>query len=131
MKFSLRILILLALVMGLQSFSQAQTKAVLSATIKTPGALCENCKKRIEAYVKPYDGIVEIIVNFRKGETRVKYITDRINIEEIKAYIANVGYDADDVLAAEDAYKRLPTPCKKAEDGGTHPKPKTPPQPAQ
>ncbi len=110
---------------------QAQTKAVLTATIKTPNALCENCKKRIEAYLKPYDGIMEVNVNFRKAETKVKYITDRINIEEIKAYIANCGYDADDVLAAEDAYKNLPKSCKKFEDGGGHPKPKTVPVPAQ
>ena len=107
------------------SFSiQAQTKAVLTAIIKTPNALCENCKKRIEGYVKPYDGIMEITVNYRKGETKVKYITDRINIEEIKAYIANCGYDADDVPANEDSYKRLPKSCKKFEDGGGHPKPK-------
>lgn len=114
--------------------TQAQVKAVVSATIKTPNALCENCKKRIESYVKPYDGMLEINVNFRKGETKVKFVTDRINIEEIKAYIANCGYDADDVLAAEDSYNRLPKTCKKFEDGGGHPKPKaTPatPQPAQ
>ena len=80
MKFTSRLLILLALVMGIQAVSNAQTKAVLTATIKTPGALCDNCKKRIEAYVKPYDGIIEINVNYRKGETKVKYITDRINI---------------------------------------------------
>lgn len=107
----------------------AQVKPVMTAIIKTPNALCENCKKRIESYVKPYDGVAEILVNYRKGETRVKYITDRINIEEIKAYIANCGYDADDVPAAEDAYKRLPLTCKKFEDGGGHPKPKTPPAP--
>ena len=111
--------------------ANAQVKPVVTAVIKTPGALCENCKKRIEAYVKPYDGMMEINVNYRKGETKVKFITDRINIEEIKAYIANCGYDADDVLAAEDAYARLPKPCKKAEDGGTHPKLKTPAVPAE
>lgn len=105
--------------------SNAQVKPVVTAIIKTPGALCESCKKRIEQYVKPYDGIMEITVNYKKGETKVKYITDRINIEEIKAYIANCGYDADDVLAAEDAYARLPKTCKKTEDGGTHPKLKT------
>ena len=121
-------LVLAFILVATSAFSQV--KAIQTATIKTPGALCENCKKRIEAYVKPYDGVMEINVNYRKGETKVKYYTDRINIEEIKANIANVGYDADDVLAAEDAYKRLPTPCKKWEDGGTHPKPKTPP-PAQ
>lgn len=106
------------------SGASAQVKPVVTAVIKTPNALCENCKKRIEGYVKPYDGVLEILVNYRKGETRVKYVTDRINIEEIKAYIANCGYDADDVLAAEDAYKRLPLSCKKFEDGGGHPKPK-------
>lgn len=104
--------------------SQAQVKPIVTTVIKTPNALCENCKKRIEAYVKPYDGILEILVNYRKGETKVKFVTDRINIEEIKAYIANCGYDADDVLAAEDAYKRLPQSCKKPEDGGGHPKPR-------
>jgi periplasmic mercuric ion binding protein len=117
------------LIAGLAFTGSAQTKTILSATIKTPNALCENCKKRIEAYVKPYDGMLEINVNYRKGETKVKYITDRINIEEIKAYIANCGYDADDVLAAEDAYNRLPKTCKKFEDGGGHPKPKVVPPP--
>ena len=92
--------------------------------IKTPNALCVNCKTRIESYLKQYDGITDVIVNFKKGETRVKFIKDRINIEEIKAYIANCGYDADDVPAAEDMYTRHPNSCKKPEDGGGHPKPK-------
>lgn len=111
--------------------ASAQVKPVVTAIIKTPNALCENCKKRIEAYVKPYDGVLEILVNYRKGETKVKFVTDRINIEEIKAYIANCGYDADDVPAAEDAYNRLPKPCKKPEDGGAHPKPKPAAVPVQ
>ncbi|HQW43544.1 MAG: cation transporter [Chitinophagaceae bacterium] len=114
----------LAIIISTASFSQV--KPIRVDTIKTPNALCENCKKRIEAYVKPYDGILEITVNYRKAETKVKYLTDRINIEEIKAYIANCGYDAGDVPAAEDAYERLPKTCKKFEDGGGHPKPKVP-----
>lgn len=94
------------------------------AIIKTPTALCESCKTRIETYLKRYDGVAEINVNYRKGETRVKYITDRTDIEQIKTAIANAGYDADDIPATEDAYKRLPKTCKKFEDGGGHPKPK-------
>lgn len=117
-------------VLGFSLAANTQIKAVVTATIKTPNALCENCKKRIEGYLfKSYDGLIEVNVNYRKGETKVKYYTDRINIEEIKAYIANCGYDADDVPAAEDAYNRLPITCKKFEDGGGHPKPKTPPPP--
>ena len=110
----------------------SQIKPVLIAVIKTPNALCENCKTRIETYLKRYDGVLEITVNYRKGETKVKYVTDRINIEEIKTAIANCGYDADDVQANEDAYNRLPKTCKKFEDGGGHPKPKVlPPPPPQ
>jgi mercuric ion binding protein len=102
----------------------SQVKPMMTAKIKTPNALCEECKKRIEAYLDRYDGITLVNVNYRKGETTVKYVTDRINIEEVKTAIANCGYDADDVPANEDSYKRLPKPCKKTEDGGSHPKPR-------
>lgn len=124
-----KILFIAIAFMGLSMAGKAQTKPVLTAVIKTPNALCENCKIRIEAYLKRYDGVLEITVNYRKGETKVKYVTDRINIEEIKTAIANVGYDADDVLADNDAYLRLPKTCKKFEDGGKHPKPKIPKPP--
>ena len=109
---------------GLATAGISQTKPVLTAVIKTPNALCELCKNRIETYLKRYDGVIEVTVNYRKGETKVKYVTDRINIEEIKTAIANDGYDADDVPANEDSYNRLPKTCKKFEDGGGHPKPK-------
>jgi hypothetical protein len=70
---------------------------------------------------------VGINVNFRRGETTVKYLTDRTDIEQIKTAISNAGYDADDVLANAESYKRLPKACKKFEDGGGHPKPKVQP----
>jgi len=122
-----KILMAIIATAGLSVAGLSQTKPVLTAIIKTPNARCENCKTRIENYLKRYDGVVEVTVNYRKGETKVKYVTDRINIEEIKTAIANCGYDADDVPADEDAYKRLPKTCKKFEDGGGHPKPKLPP----
>lgn len=114
---------------GLNGFSQ--TKPMLQVTISTPNALCAVCKTRIESYLKRYDGVLLVNVNYRKGETKVKYLTDRTDIEQIKAAIANCGYDADDVPAAEDIYNRLPKTCKKNEDGGGHPKPKTPPPPTE
>lgn len=98
--------------------ASAQVKPVLTAKIKTPTVGCEECKTRIETYLKRYDGVGYIMVNWRRKETTVKYITDRINIEEIKTAISNAGYDADDVPANEDSYKRLPKTCKKPEDGG-------------
>jgi periplasmic mercuric ion binding protein len=123
-----RLLFALLAVVSFTTVSFAQQKAIETAKIKTPGALCEACKPRIETYVKRIDGVMSINVNYRKGETTVKYVTDRTNIEEIKTAIANMGYDADDVPANEESYKRLPVTCKKPEDGGKHPKPKTIPE---
>jgi len=110
-----KVLFLAIVLTGVAITAHAQAKPVVSTIIKTPNALCEQCKTRIETYLKRYDGVLEINVNYRKGETKVKYITDRTDIEQIKTAIANCGYDADDVPATEDAYKRLPKSCKKFE----------------
>ena len=119
-----KLIIAIVAVAGLSIAGSAQqVKAVQTARIKTPTVGCEACKTRLETYLKRYDGISFINVNWRKKETTVKYITDRINIEEIKTAIANAGYDADDVPANPESYKRLPQTCKKPEDGG-HTKPK-------
>ncbi len=96
----------------------AQVKASLTAKIKTPTIGCDECKTRVETYLKRHDGVTFVMVNWRRKETTVKYLTDRINIEEIKTAIANAGFDADDVPATEDAYKKLPKSCKKPSDGG-------------
>ena len=114
-------------ILGFATAGLSQTKPMITTVIKTPNALCADCKARIETYLKRYDGVIEINVNYRKGETKVKYLTDRTDIEQIKTAIANAGYDADDVPAEEGAYKRLPKTCKKFEDGGGHPKPKVVP----
>jgi copper chaperone CopZ len=113
-----KIQILLALLFGLTTASMAQTKPQLTAVIKTPTVQCEECKNRIEKYMSHEEGIVKCTVDYKKKTTTVTYMTDRTNVENIKADIANVGYDADDVTAEPDAYKRLPTCCKKPEDGG-------------
>ena len=98
--------------------ASAQVKAVQTAKISTPTIQCEMCKKKMETYLNRQDGVQTINVNVKKKETTVKYITDRINEEEIKTAIANAGYDAGDVTANPDSYKRLPKCCKKPEDDG-------------
>lgn len=98
--------------------ASAQTKAVVTTKISTPSVQCDMCKKKIETYLKRYDGVSMVTVNVKKKETTVKYLTDRINEEEVKTAIANAGYDAGDVEANPDSYKKLPACCKKPEDGG-------------
>ena len=98
-------------------FSQAK-KGLQTAVIKTPTVQCEMCKKRIEDFVKRDGGVQKVTVDYKKKVVKVTFLTDRTNIENIKAAIANVGYDADDVTANEESYKKLPKCCKKPEDGG-------------
>jgi len=96
--------------------SVAQQKATDKAVIKTPTVQCDMCKERIEKYLGHEYGITSVKVDIKKKTTTVTWITDRTNIENIKASIANTGYDADDVSAEETAYKKLPKCCKEPEE---------------
>lgn len=113
-----KIFVLLAGFVSLTIAAQAQVKAQQTVKISTPTVQCNMCKKKIETYLNRYDGVALVNVNVKRKETTVKYLTDRVNVEEIKAAIATAGYDAAEVSAIEDAYKRLPKCCRKPEDGG-------------
>ena len=73
--------------------ASAQQKAVQVAKISTPTVQCDMCKKTIEELLKRYDGVLSVNVKLSKDstkrETTVKYLTDRINEETLKAAIAN------------------------------------------
>lgn len=107
------------IVIGFTSIAtNAQTKALMIDTVKTPTVQCTMCKERIESHLTRIDGVRFVKVNVKRKETIVKYLTDRTNIEVIKASIANAGYDANEIEANPDYYKMLPKCCKKPEDGG-------------
>jgi copper chaperone CopZ len=108
-----RLCLLLVAIVGFSFSSLAQTKAVQTVKINTPSVQCEMCKKKIETYLNRYDGVASVNVNYKRKETTVKYLTDRINEEEIKTAIANVGYDANEIAANPESYDKLPKCCKK------------------
>jgi len=97
---------------GFTASSYAQQKAVQKAVIKTPNVQCEACKTRIENHMAHEDGISSVRADWRRHTVTVVWYTDRTNIENIKTELANLGYDADDVTADPDAYKRLPITCQ-------------------
>jgi copper chaperone CopZ len=111
-----QLLVLLFLILTISV--KAQQKKPVTIKIQTPGALCVECKNRIEEFMKYEDGVTKVVVYPSSKYTNVSYLIDRTNIENIKTAIANIGYDADEVLANPDAYKELPKTCKKPEDGG-------------
>jgi periplasmic mercuric ion binding protein len=96
--------------------------ALETVTISVPTVQCEECKDRIEKYLTREDGITQVKVDYKKKTCKVTYYWDRTTVENIKTAIANTGYDAGDVAADAEAYRKLPTCCKKPEDGGGHQK---------
>ena len=100
-------------ILGFVLSASAQQKPTAKAVIKTPGIQCDMCKARIERYLMREQGVTGVKVDVKKKITAVNWITDRTNIENIKAAIATVGYDADDVTAEESSYQKLPPCCKK------------------
>jgi copper chaperone CopZ len=123
--FMKKINALLLILIGFSTLCLGQVvkKGALSiATIKTPTVQCQECKDRIEKYLSREDGVTKVVVDYKRKITKVTFINDRTNIENVKTAIANAGYDADDVTANMEAYNRLPTCCKKPEDGGGHEK---------
>jgi periplasmic mercuric ion binding protein len=105
---------------GLMLTASAQAKSTGKAEIKTPSVQCEMCKSRIEKYLLRQYGVTGVKVDVKKKVTGVTWLTDRTNIENIKAAIATAGYDADDVTAEETAYKKLPPCCKKPDSAATN-----------
>ncbi len=91
----------------------AQAKKPITVKINTPTVQCEKCKNRIEEYLEYEEGITKVTVDYKQKKTTVTYYADRTNLENIKAAIANTGYDAEDIKAAIDAYDKLPKCCKK------------------
>lgn len=102
----------------------AQEKRPEWATIKIPQLKCWECKDRLEKYLLrekgPNDdaGIIRWQMNLQSATMRIQYIPTRITLNYIKTAVANAGFDADEITAEEDAYKKLPPACKRAAEGG-------------
>jgi copper chaperone CopZ len=92
--------------------AQASKKVI----INTPTVQCGMCKSKIEKYLSREPGVSAVNVDYKRKTTTVTFLTDRNNIEQLKASIANAGYDADEVSADEAAYKKLPACCKKPKE---------------
>ena len=123
-----RIVVLLLMIGSLASAASAQIvnkrKGVQNITISTPGIMCETCKTRVEEYMVREDGVQKVLVDYKHNKTKVTYVAERTNENNIKTAIANLGFDADDITANKESYDKLPSCCKKPEDGGDEPKKK-------
>jgi copper chaperone CopZ len=108
---AIKLSFIFSIIFSLGAFAQA--KAVKKVILSTPTVQCGMCKDKIEKGLARIDGVNTVKVDYKKKITTISYVTDRTNEEALKTHIANLGYDAGDVLALESAYKKLPACCKK------------------
>lgn len=88
------------------SFSQAK-----EVVIKT-SAECESCKERIEEKLNYTKGIKFCELDVESQLLTVRFDPKKIQLDEIKKIVSDLGYDADDVKANSVAQEKLPACCK-------------------
>ena len=100
------------------SFAQ-ENKDITTEKVHVSGN-CGDCKKRIEkaAYVS---GVKRAEWDVDSKILTVTYRPSKTSINKIETSIANIGYDAGDVKASDEAYKKLPKCCNyKDADAASH-----------
>ena len=82
--------------------------------IKT-SAICEMCKERIEKKLAFTKGVTDVNLDVESKDKIVTVIFNpkKTNVVKLKKAIAEVGYDADEVVAETAGYDKLPGCCKK------------------
>ena len=106
-----RLIILFTLAFLANGVNAQEVKKIEEVTIQT-SAKCGDCKDRIEGALNYVKGVKFAELNNDTKQVTVRYVTKKVSLEEIKAEIAAVGYDADDVKAEEAAIEKLPMCCK-------------------
>src|SRR3954471_23072286 len=106
-----KIILIAAILIGFLADNFAQNGKPQWATIKTPNLRCWECKKRLEDYMareiaQTESGIMKLQINLLSGTTRVQYRPDRVSLNYIQTAFANAGFDADDIKAEPDSYKK-------------------------
>jgi periplasmic mercuric ion binding protein len=96
---------------SLSAMSQSKSK-FQKIDIKS-SVQCGMCKDRVETAFAFEKGVKKSVVNMATKTVTVTYDPNKTSPEKLRAVIAKVGYDADDVLADPVAYEALPGCCKK------------------
>lgn len=103
-------IITLALTVGTFFGVQAQSKSE-TVKIKT-SAECHTCEEIMESKLNYVKGISYADLDVKTKVLEIKYNPKKITLEQIKAEISHLGYDADEVAAQPDKRNSLPKCCQ-------------------
>ena len=117
-----KIIVALLLLISVNHVSAQSAKAEW-VILKSNNLKCWECKDVLDKYLtkekeNTEGGIVQWKINLLQGEVRIQFLPDRTSADEVRAAINNAGFDTDKEKALDEAYKKLPPSCKRAEEGG-------------
>lgn len=95
----------------LSSLSVFGQKKVEKVQIQTT-AECESCKMRIEGKLNYTKGIRFAELDVPSKVLTVQFQSKKIGLDQIRAMVSDLGYDADAVKANPKSYEALPSCCK-------------------
>lgn len=115
MKKAIKLMAVAVFAFSTMSFTNTFAK---DGKIKVNG-VCEKCKVKIENAAKSVEGVKTAVWNAETKELTLNYDEKVTDINKISTAVANVGYNAGEVKANQEARKKLP-PCCKGEGHGNH-----------
>ncbi|MBX2846182.1 MAG: heavy-metal-associated domain-containing protein [Saprospiraceae bacterium] len=110
------ILIVGFLLFAVSTYAQ-KSKKVQEVTIES-SIQCGMCEDRLNDMFAEFWAVKAVDYDLDKQTITVQYNAKKTNEDEIRLKIAETGYDADELVAKQEAYDALPACCQK---GGHHP----------
>lgn len=109
------IIVLLLFFLASINLQAQDNKKVKEIDIST-SAQCQMCKDKIESTLKAEKGVKSATLDLTTKIVTVEYKNWETQPEKLRKALTEIGYDADDMQADEEAYKNLPACCKKPWD---------------
>lgn len=63
------------------------------ATIRIDGMSCQHCVKTVTDVMMGIDGVSQVKVNLKKGEARLKFERDLLDLELLETAIVTAGFE--------------------------------------
>lgn len=98
---------------GQEGYAQLKTQNKMEEVKIESSIQCEMCSNRLDNMFADFWAVKNVDYNIEEQTITVKYNSKKTNEEEIREAIASTGYDADDLVAKEEAYQELPACCRK------------------
>lgn len=112
---SLVTMIFLAATAQSQDKKNDKKKDLVTVEIQT-SAICGQCKERLEHEIAFEKGVKFVELDNDTKILTIKYKEGKNTKQNLKVAITKIGYDADDLIADQEAHDALPKCCQKGND---------------